>query len=450
MNKNLTEGTEWKKILLFALPIMAGTLLQQLYNTVDGLVVGNYVSSNALAAVGSCGTLALIFVALGIGMGNGCGIVISQYFGAKEYSNMRRSISTILILFLAMGVFFTVLGVGTTEIVMRYLIGIKDEDIFRHAVIYFRVYAIGILFQFIYNAVASMLRSIGDSKATLYFLLVSTLSNIGLDMLFVAVFRWEVFGAALATIIAQFACAFVSCIYMVKKYEYFRFKRQEFVFDGGKFRLCLKMGIPTTIQQIILSSGMIFLQRLINSFGAVTMSAYAVGTKVEQYLSVPSSGFYSGMSAFAGQNTGAGRPDRVKRGMWSAIIMNLIFVGVIGALQCIFAEDCAAFFGVTGEALKQSVEYIVFLACVYPLLAFYLPINGMFQGAGVPQHAMAVVLLALGGRVIGAYVMVYVFGLGYASCWQSCAIGWCMGLAYSLTYYFSGKWKNRKIGEKSQ
>lgn len=450
MEKKLTEGTEWKKILLFALPIMAGTLLQQLYNTVDGLVVGNYVSSNALAAVGSSGSLALIFVALGIGMGNGCGIVISQFFGAREYEDMRKAASTILILFFAMGLFFTVLGVSTTEFVMRYLIGIKDDDIFRHAVIYFRVYAIGILFQFVYNAVSSMLRSIGDSRATLYFLLVSTLSNIGLDMLFVAVFRWEVFGAALATIIAQFACALFSWMYMIRRYEHFRFKRKEFVFDGVKFRLCLKMGIPTTIQQIILSSGMIFLQRLINSFGAVTMSAYAVGTKIEQYLSIPSSGFYSGMAAFAGQNTGAGRPDRVKRGMWAAIIMNLLFVGIIGALQCIFAEPLAAFFGVSGQTLSQSIEYIVFIAFAYPLLAFYLPINGMFQGAGVPLHSMGVVLLALGGRVIGAYVMVYAFGLGYASCWQSSAIGWTMGLTYSLIYYFSGRWKNRKIKANGQ
>ena len=445
MEKNLTEGTEWKKILLFALPIMAGQLLQQLYNTVDGLVVGNYVSSNALAAVGSSGTLALIFVALGIGMGNGCGIVISQYFGAKEYREMRKAASTVLILFLVMGIMFTVLGVSTTEIVMRYLMGVKDESIYGHAVIYFRIYSIGILFQFVYNAVASILRSIGDSKATLYFLLVSTLSNIGLDMLFVAVFRWEVFGAALATIIAQFACALVSCIYMAKRYEYFRFGRKELIFDKSKFTLCLRMGIPTTIQQIILSCGMIFLQRLINSFGAVTMAAYAVGSKVEQYLSIPAAGFYSGMAAFSGQNTGAGRTDRVKRGMWSAIIMNLIFVGIIGALQVIFAEDCAAFFGVSGEVLKQSVEYIVFIACAYPLLAFYLPINAMLQGAGVPLHAMGVVLLALGGRVAGAYTMVYAFGMGYASCWQSCVIGWCMGIAYSLIYYFSGRWKNRKI-----
>ena len=445
MEKKLTEGTEWKLILLFSLPIMAGQLLQQLYNTVDGIVVGNYVSSNALAAVGSCTTLSLIFVALAIGMSIGCGIVVAQLYGAKEYADMRRAGSTILILFIAMGIFFTLLGVSTTELVMKYLLGITDADIFNQAVVYFRIYSIGLIFQFIYNAIASLLRSIGDSRASLYFLLVSTLANIGLDLLFVAVFRWGVMGAALATIIAQFACALVSAIYMLKKYEYFRYRKEEFVFEKDKLKLCLKMGIPTTIQQIIISCGMVFLQRLINSFGAVTMSAYAVGTRVEQYMSIPSMGFYSGMASFAGQNTGANRPDRVKRGVWSAVIMNMIFVLIIGGLLYIFAGSAASLFGVEGLAHTQAIEYIRFIVCVYPLLAFYLPLNGTFQGAGVPIQSMIVVVLALCGRVIGAYTMVWGFGLGYASCWQSCAIGWGCGLIYSLSYFLSGKWKNRRV-----
>ena len=163
------------------------------------------------------------------------------------------------------------------------------------------------------------------------------------------------------------------------------------------------------------------------------------------YLSIPSMGFYSGMAAFAGQNTGAGKTDRIKRGMWSAIIMNLIFVGIIGALQFVFAESIASLFGVTGEVLTRSIMYVRFIACAYPLLAFYLPINGTFQGAGVPVQSMIVVTLALAGRVIGAYVMVYALGLGYASCWQSSAVGWALGLTYSLIYYLSGRWKNKKI-----
>ena len=443
MEKDLTKGPEWKMLLLFSLPIMAGQLLQQLYNTVDGIVVGNYVSSGALAAVGSCGTIALLFVAIAIGMGIGCGIVVAQLYGAKQMDEMRKAISTILILFAGLGLFFTILGIATTEPVMRYLLGITDEEIFADAVEYFRIYSIGIFFQFIYNAIASMLRSIGDSKATLYFLLVSAICNIGLDLLFVAVFGWGVAGAALATIISQIACAAVSFVYMRKRYEYFRFRLREMRFYKDKFVFCLKMGIPTTIQQIVISSGAMFLQRLVNSFGAATMAAYTVGMRIDQYMSIPSMGFFSGMSAFAGQNTGAGKLDRVKRGVTSAIIMNMIAAIIIGALIYIFAGNCAAIFGVEGESLEKAVEYLRFVILAYPLLIFYLPINGMYQGVGAPLHSMIVVCLALGGRVVGAYTMVYLFGLGYASCWQSTAIGWGLGICYSVGYLISGRWKIR-------
>jgi len=445
MEKDFTTGSEWKSILFFALPIMIGQLLQQMYNTVDGIIVGNYVSSAALAAVGSSGTISLLFIAIGIGLSLGCGIVAAQLFGAKKIEEMKRAVSTTLILFAVLGVFFSLLGVITTGFVMRVLLGISDETIYEAAVAYFRIYSVGIVFQFIYNAVAALLRALGDSKATLYFLMVSAVCNIGLDLLFVAVFGMGVVGAAFATVISEAACVIVSFIYMRRRYEYFRFGLRDYVFDRKLFVICLKTGIPTTIQQIVISCGNMFLQRLVNSFGADTMAAYTVGSRVDQYIAIPSMGFYSGMSAFAGQNTGAGNIDRVKKGLISAIIMNMISAVILGSCIYIFAAQAASFFGVTGAALEMSVEYLRFVVFSYLLLIFYLPINGTFQGVGVPTQSMIVVILALAGRVFGAYLMVYVFGLGYASCWQSTAIGWGIGLCYSLIYLLSGRWKKKAM-----
>lgn len=445
MTKKMTEGKEWKLILLFALPVMAGQLLQQLYNTVDGIVVGNYVSSDALAAVGSCSSLAFAFIAVAMGMANGASVVVAQLFGAKRMVEMRRTVSTTLIMLFVLGVVFTFAGLLGAQFIMDTALNITDPEINEQSVVYFRIYSAGLLFQFVYNAVAGILRSIGDSKATLYFLLVSTIMNTVLDLVFVAVFNWGVAGAAIATVIAQIACAVVSFIYMFKRYEQFRFKLSELVFDKEKFKLCVKMGIPTTIQQLVVSCGHLMLQRLVNSFGPVTMAAYTVGTRVDHYVSVPSMGFFTAMSAFAGQNTGAGKPERIKRGLARVLAMNVALVSVLCVFINVFAEPVCRLFGVEGEILQQAVEFLRFISIIYPVFAIYIPFNGTFQGCGVPHYAMTAAILALTGRVIGAYTMAYVLDAGYASCWEATIVGWAMALVFALVQFKRGKWQNRGV-----
>lgn len=442
---DLTKGPEWRCILTFALPIMAGQLLQQLYSTVDGIIVGNFVSSEALAAVGSCSSLVMVFIALSFGMSNGCGIVVAQLFGAQRREDMRRAASTSLILLFGMGVFFTAVFFFTAELTTTAVLGIKDGAIADMVIDYIRFYSLGMIFQFVYNAVASILRSIGDSRAALYFLMVSTLVNTVLDLVFVAVLGWGVAGAAAATSIAQAACCIVSFMYMFRRYEVFRFGRGEWVFDREKLRLCLKMGIPTTIQHMIISCGHLLLQRLVNSFGAVTMAAYTVGSRFDHYASIPSMGMFQAMASFAGQNTGAGRYDRVKRGMFACVAMNLSMVVVICAGLYAFAAPLATLFGVAGEELTQSAECIRFISLCYPLFGFYITFNGMFQGCGIPLAATSVSAIALGGRVVGAYTMAYLLELGYASVWQSCCIGWGLALLLVLYHFFRGKWKTASL-----
>ena len=443
--RDMTVGTEWKHILLFSLPIMAGNLLQQLYNTVDGIVVGNFVSQNALAATGSAGTLAFIFLAFAIGFGNGAGIMTAQLFGAQRYDDLKSAVSTALILLVGMGVFFSLFGCLGANLLLHGLMNVADGEVLRFAVRYFSIYALGLVFQFTYNAVTAILRSVGDSQATLYFLLVSSVLNLVLDLAFVILFHWGVAGAAIATVLSQLVCCLVSLFYMFKKYPIFRFGKGEFVFQGSKCRLCLRLGIPNTIQQSIVSFGNVFIQRLVNSFGPSAMAAYTVGVRMEGYLFVPAVGLSVGMSTFTAQNTGAGRLDRVKRGSRAAVVITLIIAFTLELLSYIFAPQLSALFGVEGEAMGLSISYVRFLAFFFWMFAVYICYSGLFQGAGDVIFAMAGSLLSLAVRVIAAYTMVYAFGVGFSAVWIAMPIGWIFCLSMAVWRYLSGGWKEKGI-----
>ena len=263
---NMTEGAEWKSILRFTLPLMAANVLQQLYNIVDGIIVGNFVGQDALSAVGTCGPLTAFFIALAFGMSVGAGILISQYFGAQQHEALRETVSTTLLLMLGLGVAFTAIGIAVARPVLRTFLLVPDSFL-DAAVSYFQIYCVGLLFSFAYNIVSFTLRSVGDSSSTLYFLLIAAVTNVGLDLLFVAVFRWGVAGAAWATNIAQALSAVVSLVYMQRRHALLRFRLRELRFHGDKARLCIRLGVPTTVQQIVVTCGTLAIQRVINSFG---------------------------------------------------------------------------------------------------------------------------------------------------------------------------------------
>lgn len=442
-SRDMTTGVEWKHILLFSLPIMAGNLLQQLYNTVDGIVVGNFVGEQALAAVGSCTTLTFVFLAMAMGLSSGSGIVIAQLFGAKRMHDLKSSVSTALILLFSVGLFFSVFGVTCSRWLLHNLINIEEGILLDYAVTYFRICSVGFFFQFGYNVIAAILRSVGDSKATLYFLCVSAVMNLVLDLLFVIVFKWGVAGAAIATVFAQACCVAVSLIYMFKKYPMFRFTKGEFRFDIEKCKLCLRLGIPTTIQQCFVAFGNVFIQRLVNSFGPVTMAAVTVGMRIENYIFIPIMGFGIGISTFTGQNMGAGKADRVKRAWRSTQLMGFVVCIAISVLVNILAEPLARLFGVSGETLAQSVENVRFLSYVFFIFSIYMTTNSLLQGAGDALYASICTLTSLFVRVVMAYAMAGT--IGYSACWKANPIGWSVCITLALFRYFSGAWQKKAI-----
>jgi len=443
---DMTTGPVLKNIIMFALPIMLGQLLQQLYSTVDGIVVGNYVSSTALAAVGNCTTMAFFFIAVSVGMANGSGIVIAQAFGARREHDMRAAEVSILFVMLLMGALFTLFGVTCADFCIRTVLAVKEPELQVQAALYFRIYSAGLIFTCMYNAIAAILRSVGDSKAVLYFLLVSTVMNTVLDLLFVVRFGWGIAGAAWATVIAQVACFFVSLLYMFRRYSVFRITAlRQLLPEGRILKLCLRMGIPTTLQQLIISSGHLLLQRLVNSFGEVTIAAVTVGSRFDHYASIPVMGMFQSSASFAGQNMGAGNLERVKQGAWRGAIFCCSVVVVVCCFLYVFAAPLGALFGISGETLREAVQYLRALAFALPVFAFYIPFNGTMQGAGDPFAAVMISGAALAVRVTMAYVLAGLFDFGPRACWDTYLIGWAASFALAMILFYRGKWKTKRL-----
>lgn len=442
---DMTVGAEWKQILFFAMPIMAGQFLQQLYNTVDGIVVGNFVSEGALGAVGACTTLALLFLAFSIGFGNGCGVMIAQLYGAKRTEDVRLAVSTCLILLGGMGVAATCLGWFGAPFFVTHILDIQSAQLAELSVTYFSIYALGMVFQFLYNCVASILRALGDSKATLYFLCVSAAVNLVLDILFVASFRWGVAGAAIATVVSQVACVAVCFVYLFARYPMFRFSKADFRFSGELGLLCLRLGAPMTLQQAIVSCGNVFMQRLVNHFGETTMAAFTCGLRIENYCMIPAMGLNSAMSMFTGQNIGAGKPERIRRGWGSAVKMAMGITFVIATVLFLGAYPLSALFGVAGDAQYQAVDYIRFVSYMMLIFSVYLTTNGVIQGSGDALYASICSFSTLGVRVALSYTLVFFFDFDYHVLWRCIPIGWVFAMILALLRFRSGRWREKAI-----
>ena len=450
--RNMTVGVEWKHILLFSLPILAGQFFQQLYNTVDSIVVSHFAGATqeacdiALAAVGGCVSLTFLFLAVAVGMSNGGAVLVSQLFGARLRADMKKAAATLFLAMLILGAAVSVLGAALARPIIQLLLDIRDPEVMDQAVVYFSIYTAGLVFQYTYNAVAATLRAVGDSKATLYFLTVAAVLNVVLDLFFVISFGWGAAGVAVATVIAQAACAVVSVIYMVRRYPDFRFfNRADFRADRHKLALILRLGIPATIQQMVISLGNVFVQRLVNSFGRAAMNAFTVGNRMEVYALIPLFSLNTSMATFTGQNVGAGRYDRVRRGWWQAILLAIAISGIVAVVLYTFAYSLADIFNVSGEARALAVQFIRFMSLFVFIFASYIPTTGLLQGAGDAIWSTISSLVSLSARVACAYFLALGLEMGFAAVWIATPVGWGAGLVVASSRYFSRRWMTKAV-----
>lgn len=444
MTKDLTRGTPWKLILQFALPIMAGNLLQQLYNTADTIIVGNFNGQQALSAVGACASLTVLFTALAIGFSVGAGVLISQYFGASREQELRRYAATAIVLMLAMGLVMSLIGVFSARILLEDALG-TPEALLPLTLLYFRIYAAGLVFQFGYNIVAALLRALGDSRATLYFLLVSSVLNVVLDLLFVAVFHLGVAGAAIATVLSQLASCVIGFVYMHRKYALLRFSLRQLRPDFKTAKRILQVGAPMALQQSIVSCGFLFLQRLVNFYGESMIASYTVASRMENILMIPVVGVQNTMATFAGQNMGAQQPERVCKGLGQGVLVSLGLALILCIGQLLGTSVIIGAFQLDAAAAEICRLHLVSAALAVPIFAVYFPANGMFQGVGEGFHATFYALLALGLRVIFAYSLHRTEFFGYTSIWWSQAMAWVITLLVCYAHFFCGTWKNKSL-----
>lgn len=316
--RTLTEGTPWKGILFFTFPILMGLLLQQLYNTVDTIVVGNFAGEAPLAAVGACGVVTMAFLALANGFSAGACVLIAQLFGSGKEKEMRRQASSSLLLMLGMGAVATVAGIFVSHFALKYILATPDS-LLSMADTYFKIYAVGLIFQFGINIV--------------------------LDIVFVYSLDMGVAGAAIATDIAQAASCFAAIIYMIKKYPLFRWKLKELTFEWPLAKLSLKAGFPMALQQFIVSFGFVFIQRAVNSYGEAMTASFSVAQKIETYMILPANALMTAQGTYTGQNIGAGRTDWVMTGAKHTVIISEIISVCVLAVVFIFAGPIVSAFG---------------------------------------------------------------------------------------------------------
>ncbi len=444
MTGSMTKGSPWRLILLFSLPIMAGNLLQQLYNTADSVVVGQFISQEALGAVGTCGPLTVLFLCLALGLSTGASILVSQLYGAGRMEEMKKCVSTAMGLLTLLGVVMTVVGAISARFLLKYALSVPDS-VLDMAALYLRIYALGLIFQFVYNIVAALLRALGDSRATLYFLLVSSIINILLDLLFVAVLGWGVAGAAFATVIAQACSATVSLIYMFRRYEALRFRVGDVRLEKEYCGTILRLGIPVAMQQCMISLGQLFVQRLVNHYGTAMMSAFTSASRLESYVMIPIFGFNAGMNVYVGQNVGAEEMERVKQGFRQTVAMSAVFCVALSLVMLTLGGQIVRIFGLDGEALSLAREYVRGEAPFFIVFAIYQVAAATLQGAGDVSYATFCTITSLIVRIAMSYFLAYCTPLSYTAIWWAMVIAWGEGLIAAYIRYFSGTWKKKRL-----
>lgn len=441
---SMTQGAPWKHILKFAFPVLLGALLQQLYNTADAIIVGNFCGESSLSAVGTTGSFVFFFLAAAIGFSNGSCVVTAQFFGAGENDKVRGNAATGILLLLAMGAALSIMGIFLSRVVFAQLISVP-ESILEETLGYFRIYAAGLVFQFGYNIFSAILRAVGDSAASMYFLLISSVLNIILDLAFVAGFHWGTKGAALATDLAQFISFAAAYYYMRHKYEIFRFSRKDYKWNKQYIAMTVKVGAPIALQLMIVALGHTLIQRAVNEFGQSMTASFTAAQRVEMYINMPSHTMQTTLAAYTGQNAGAGKMDRVKLGLKQGMIISVTITAVISALLRIWSDPIIAMFGISGKAAGFCSSHLMTLTIVNIILALYVPLFGTFQGTGHSSFPAFVATTALGTRVLTTYLFRYSPYFGYTIIWWNAVFGFGAGCLVSWIYLFSGKWQKNTL-----
>lgn len=435
MQRDLTKGNITGTMIAFAVPMMAGNLLQQLYNVADTFIVGKFIGTDALAAVGSAYTLMTFLTSIILGLCMGSGAVFSLQYGEGRIDKLRNSM---FVSFLLIAGVTVVLNGGVFLLVDPILRLLQTPaDIYQMEREYIFVIFAGIGFTFLYNYFASLLRAVGDSVIPLVFLAVSTVLNIALDMLFIAVFRRGVAGAAEATVISQGISAAGIILYTIWKEKGLRICRGDMYFSKKAIREITEFSLLTCIQQSVMNFGILMIQGLVNSFGTAVMAAFAVAVKIDTLAYMPAQDFGNAFSVFTAQNYGAGKKERIQKGIKSTMLTMSVFCAVISVLVFVFAKQLMLIFvePTETEILEIGVQYLRIEGAFYIGIGCLFLLYGLYRGIRKPGMSLVLTVISLGTRVGLAYLLAPMPSVGVTGIWWAIPIGWFLADAAGLLYY---------------
>lgn len=440
---SMTEGSPVRCMLAFAIPMILGNLFQQFYNLVDSMIVGKFVGADALASVGASTAITTLFVMVAMGTGIGCSVVISQLFGAGKLTAMKTAISTALTAITILSLALSVLGRVFSRGILRLMN--TPSNIFTGAETYMNIYFYGFFFLFLYNAFSAVFNALGDSRKPLYFLLFSSVLNIGLDLLFVKSFQWGIAGAAWATLIAQALSAVLSFSVLCRKLMKLKCEKYK-RFDAGMLLNMTRVAIPTVIQQSIVSIGMILIQTAVNRFGSTFIAGYTAACRIDAMAIVPMVNAGNAVSTFVAQNMGAGKPERAKQGYHIGLIMAMGIGVLIGVIMHFFGDACIGAFmdaSTDSASIAVGVQYIGVVSMFYFIMGAMNTTSAVLRGSGDMGWFMSVSLLNLFVRVVLTYIFADATA-GMIIMWAN-PIGWTVGFMVALIRYKQGGWKKVRL-----
>ena len=409
-----------KALTIFALPMILGSFFQQIYNMADSIIVGQFVGSSALAAIGACAALTNVFICAALGAGVGAGVLVSRYFGAREYGKMKTIVSTSLLSFLILSVILGVFGYFFSYSMMRILQ--TPADIMHDAVLYLRIYFVGFPFLFMYNVLSTMFTSIGESKIPLALLIFSSILNIFMDLWMVADLGLGVFGAALATLIAQgiSVLSFLIFFFRMRRYNS-PFRR----FDCHELRSMLRIAVPSVLQQSTVSIGMMIVQAVVNPFGTQALAGYAATMRIENVFSLIFVSIGNAVSPYVSQNLGANKPRRIKKGYQAALVLDVCFaVLAFIIIETLHTQISSLFLGKDGTAFAYQVsgDYMRWLGCFFIFMGIKMATDGVLRGLGIMRPFLLANMVNLAIRLSVALIFAPRFGIAFV--WLAVPAGW--------------------------
>lgn len=432
---NLTQGGITGTLLRFTLPMMAGALLQQCYNIADTLIVGQFVGPEALAAVGSAYTLMVFLCSILLGLSLGSSTVFSQQYGRGSLSALRHSTWVSFVLILAITVVLNMAAFLALDPILRFLqVPAEVYPLMRD---YLWIIFWGILFTFIYNFYAALLRAVGDSVTPLWFLSLSVVLNIGLDLFFILSLDWGIEGAAAATVIAQGAAALGIVIYTYRKRPELKIRRNEIYLDRATLKEITEFSTLTCVQQSVMNLGILMVQGLVNSFGTVVMAAFAAAVKIDAFAYMPVQEFGNAFSTFVAQNFGARKRQRIRRGIRQALLITCLFSLAVSLLIFLFAEPLMLIFVKPDEVeiLRIGAQYLRIEGAFYALIGILFLLYGYYRSVRMPGMSVILTVLSLGTRVALSYILASLPAVGVTGIWWSIPIGWFIADLVGIVYY---------------